>query len=115
DVIRFMPSNLGGMQLHYTRFGGADTFAYTINTPAAGTYQLTARLVTPAPKQHLFLKVNKANKVTDIALPYTIGMWDQTKAVAVELKKGENVLTFSRGHYFMRGVTIRDFKLVPAQ
>ena len=115
DVIRFMPSNLGGMQLHYTRYGGADTFAYTFDVPRAGKYQLTARLVTPAPKQHLYLKVNNAGERIDIALPYTIGMWDELKPVEVELKKGKNVLIFYRGHYFQRGVSLRDFKLVPVQ
>lgn len=113
DVIRFMPGNLGGMQLHYTRYGGADTFAYTFDVPKGGKYQLTARLVTPAPKQHMYLTVNNASERIDIALPYTVGMWDELKPVEIELKKGKNMLTFSRGHYFQRGVTIRDFKLVP--
>ena len=115
DVIRFMPSNLGGMQLHYTRYGGADTVVYAFDAPTAGKYKLTARLATPAPKQHLYLKVNNANERIDIALPYTIGMWGELEPVEVELAKGRNVLTFSRGHYFMRGVTIRDFKLAPAE
>lgn len=115
DVIHFMPSNLGGMQLHYTRFGGSDTFEYKIDAPSAGKYRLTARLVTPAPKQHLFLKVNDADGPIDLALPYTIGMWDELKPAEIELKKGENVLAFYRGHYFMRGVTIRDFTLTPVK
>ncbi|MGM0488422.1 MAG: hypothetical protein ACQESR_16890 [Planctomycetota bacterium] len=115
DVIRFMASNLGGMQLHYTRFGGADTFEYTIDAPKAGTYQLAARLVTPAPKQHLFLKLNDATDRIDINLPHTIGMWDKLKPVEIELKKGKNMMTFYRGHYFQRGVTIRDFTLTPVK
>ena len=115
DVICFMPSNLGGMQLHYTRYGGADTFEYSFEAPKAGTYKLSARLVTPAPKQHLYLKANNAKERIDIALPYTVGMWEELKPVEIELKKGKNVLTFYRGHYFMRGVTIRDFKLTPVK
>jgi hypothetical protein len=35
--------------------------------------------------------------------------------VEIELAKGKNVLKFSRGHYFMRGVTIRDFTLTPVE
>lgn len=115
DVIRFMPSNIGGMQLHYTRFGGSDTFEYKINAPKSGKYHLTARLVTPAPKQQLFLKVNDARQLIKFDLPYTVGKWDETQPITVELKKGENVLSFHRGHYFMRGVTIRDFNLVPVK
>ena len=83
--------------------------------PKAGKYQLTARLVTPAPKQHLYLAVNGAEKPIDIALPYTIGLWDDLDPVEIELVKGKNVLNFSRGHYFMRGVTIRDFTLAPVE
>ena len=115
DVIRFMPSNLGGWQLHYSRSGGAEFFAYTVDAPKAGKYRLTARLVTPAPKQHLFLTVNDAKERTDIPLPYTIGMWGELEPVEIELQQGENVLTFHRGHYFMRGVTIRDFTLIPVK
>ena len=113
DVIRFMPSNLGGMQVHVSRYAGDDSLEYTVDAPKAGTYQLTARLVTPAPKQHLFLNVNNANERIDIALPYTIGMWDELEPVEIELKKGKNVLTFYRGHYYQRGVTVKDFTLTP--
>jgi hypothetical protein len=112
DVIRFMPSNLGGIQMHYSRFGGADTFEYSVNAPKAGKYALTARLVTPASKQHLFLVVNGSNEI-DIPLPYTIGLWGELEPVEIELKQGENTLSFHRGHYYMRGITLRDFTLSP--
>jgi hypothetical protein len=113
DVIRFMPSNLGGTQLHYTRFGGSDTMEYTFDAPKAGKYALTARLVTPASKQHLFLVVNGANESIDIPLPYTIGLWGKLEPVEIELKQGQNTLSFHRGHYYMRGITLRDFILTP--
>ncbi len=113
DVIRFMPSNLGGTQLHYTRFGGSDTFEYTFDAPKAGKYALTARLVTPASKQHLFLVVNDAKESIDIPLPYTIGLWGEQEPVVIELEKGTNTLSFHRGHYYMRAVTLRDFTLTP--
>lgn len=115
DVIRFMPSNRGGMQLHYTRFGGADTIEYTINAPKGGKYKLAARVVTPAPKQHLFLKVNDSDDRVDIELPYTIGRWGMLEPVEIELKRGKNTLAFYRGHYYQRGVTIRDFALAPVE
>ena len=46
-----MPSNLGGKQLHYARNGGAQDFEYTFEAPRAGTYELTARVVTPSWRQ----------------------------------------------------------------
>jgi hypothetical protein len=115
DIIRFMPSNLGGTQLHYTRYGGSETMEYTFDAPKAGKYALTARLVTPAPRQHLFLVVNGAKEAAAIPLPYTIGLWGELEPVEIELKQGQNTLSFHRGHYYMRGITIKDFKLTPVK
>jgi hypothetical protein len=113
--IIFMPSNLGGKQLHYSRTGGAETFEYTFDAPAAGKYALTARVVTPSWKQRLFVAANGAKEPTYIALPHTVGMWDTTHPVEVSLAKGRNVLRFSREHEGLKGVTIRDFTLKPVK
>jgi len=113
DKIKFMPSNLGGMQLHYERLGKKqETFEYTFDAVKAGKYQLTARVATPSWKQHLTVKAN-CSKPVDIALPHTVGMWDTTKPVQIELAKGKNVLTFSRDHEKLKGLTIKDFTLKP--
>jgi len=113
--IIFMESNLGGKQLHYSRTGAHEDFEYTFDAPAAGKYALTARVVTPSWKQHLFLSVNGAAKPIDITLPHTVGMWDKTQPVEVSLSKGKNVLRFSREHEGLKGVTIRDFTLRPVR
>jgi hypothetical protein len=112
--IIFMPSVLGGLQMHYSRNGGAQTFTYTFDAPAAGKYSLTARIVTPSWQQHLLLKPNGAADAINIPLPYTVGMWDKTDAVEIELKKGKNVLEFAhRSDGQLKGFTIRDFTLTP--
>ncbi|MAG58034.1 MAG: hypothetical protein CMJ83_17245 [Planctomycetes bacterium] len=111
--IRFMESSLGGMQLHYGRQGRNGEFEYTFDAPKAGRYALTARVVTPSWKQHLLVAANGAKEPTDIALPFTVGMWDRTEPVEVSLVKGTNVLTFSRNHGGLKGVTIKDFTLTP--
>lgn len=111
--ILFMPSNLGGKQLHYNRLGETEDFEYTFDAPKAGNYALTARVVTPSWKQRLTVKANGASPV-DIALPFTVGMWDKTEPVAITLQQGSNILTFSREHdQGLKGVTIRDFTLTP--
>ncbi len=94
--IRFMKSYLGGMQLHYSRMGGAEEFEYTFEAPAAGKYALGARVVTTSADQHLLVAANDAKEPTDIAVPFTVGMWDKTPPVEVSLVKGRNVLRFSR-------------------
>lgn len=112
--IHFMPSTLGGMQLHYSRQCGAEPFEYTFDTPAAGKYALTARVVTTSDRQHLQVAANGAQTPVDIAVPFTLGMWDQTPPVEIELVKGQNVLTFTRQEP-VKGLTIRDFTLTPVK
>jgi len=113
--IIFMESNLGGKQLHYSRNGEPEEFEYTFEAPAAGRYALNARVVTPSWKQRLLVAVNGAETPTDIALPYTVGMWDKTQPVEIILAKGKNVLTFSREHEGLKGLTIKDFTLRPVK
>jgi len=112
--IIFMESNLGGMQLHYSRNGKPKEFEYIFDAPASGKYVLSARVVTPSWKQHLLVAVNGAAEPTDIALPYTVGMWDKTQPVEVSLVTGRNVLRFSRNEP-VKGLTIKDFTLRPVK
>jgi len=112
--ILFMKSCLGGMQLHYSRLGKPEAFEYTFEAPTAGKYALTARVVTPSWKQHLLVAANGANEPTDIALPFTVGMWDKTQPAEVSLVKGRNVLRFSRNEP-VKGLTIKEFTLSPVK
>jgi len=112
--IRFMESCLGGMQLHYSRTGGAEVFEYTFEAPAAGKYALIARVVTTSADQHLLVAANDAKEPTDIAVPFTVGMWDKTPPVEVSLVKGQNVLRFSRTEP-VKGLTIKDITLTPVK
>ena len=115
DKIKFMKSNLGGMQLHYERLSKHEPFEYTFDAPKAGKYALTARVVTPSWKQHLFISVNGAKDLVDVPLPYTVGMWNTTSPIELDLVKGKNVLTFSREHENLKGISIRDFTLKPVR
>jgi hypothetical protein len=108
--IRFMKSHLGGMQLHYGRLLEPETFEYTFDAPAAGKYALSARVVTVSPDQHLFVAANDAPQPVDITAPYTLGKWDKTPPVEIQLVKGSNVLRFSRPEP-VKGMTIKDFTL----
>jgi hypothetical protein len=112
--ILFMKSYLGGMQLHYSRNGKPEEFEYTFEAPAAGRYALSARVVTTSANQHLLVAANDAKKPTNIAVPFTVGMWDKTPPVVVSLVKGRNVLRFSRNEP-VKGLTIKEFTLTPAK
>ena len=50
----------------------------------------------------------------EIAVPYTCGLWQQTKPVELPLVSGKNVLHFSVQDG-SRGVTIKDFTLIPVK
>jgi len=108
--ILFMRSTLGGKQLHYNRNGLHQCFEYSVNIPRAGTYALSARVVTPSWKQTLLLSLNGSEEHIEISLPFTIGMWGTTKSLNLELHGGINTLRFSRTGD-VKGVTIKDFSL----
>ena len=110
--ILFMDSALGGKQLHYGRTGGHQGFEYTFDAPEAGTYALRAKVATPSWKQSLRLAVNGSEESLEIDLPFTVGMWETTAPIEVELVRGENVLRFSREGE-VKGVTIKEFTLTP--
>jgi hypothetical protein len=112
EKIVFMESTLGGKQLHYSRNGKPEDFEYCLEVPAAGRYQLQARVVTPSWRQSLQLTINSASQPIDIQLPFTVGMWESTNPVAIELVAGKNVLRFSRTGE-VKGCTIKDFTLSP--
>ena len=111
--ILFMTSPLGGAQLHYGRNGGPEDFEYAFDAPAAGRYRLTARVVTPSWKQGLTVTANDAGQPVAMPLPFTVGMWETSEPVVIDLVKGRNVLRFSRPDA-TAGVTVKEFRLTPA-
>ena len=107
----FMPSILGGRQLHYSRNApNHRSFEYCFEVQQQGTYALTARVVTPSWKQSLLLSVNDSEEQIEIPLPFTVGMWDTTEPMNIELKDGMNSLKFTRAGD-VKGATIKDFTL----
>ncbi|MFT4546292.1 MAG: hypothetical protein ACI8XO_004968 [Verrucomicrobiales bacterium] len=110
--IILMDSYSRGKQLHYSRTGGHQAFEYMIDARAAGRYALTAQVATPSWKQSLLLNVNDSKQPVEIALPHTLGLWDTTEPVGIELTKGKNVLRFSRQGE-VKGITIKGFTLSP--
>lgn len=112
EKIRFMKSHLGGMQLHHSRMGPPEEWAYTFEAPADGKYAFSARVVTTSADQQLLVAANDAPTPSPVAVPFTVGMWDNTPPVELSLVKGANVLHFSRTEP-MKGMSIKDFTLKP--
>jgi hypothetical protein len=108
--IQFMKSFSGGMQLHVRE---GEVFEYVFEAPTAGRYLLTAQVVSIHKDQQLSLTSDGLKTPLEIPIPYTLGKWEDTKPLGIELIKGRNVLRFSRKAP-NSGVTVKQFTLRPA-
>jgi len=115
EKVRFMKTMDGkGIQVHYNLGGNRpELLKYYITVPAAGRYDLTARVVTVTIDRKFLLRLNRRTMV-DIPLPYTKGMWATTEPVTISLKEGRNSLMFT-ARVPNKGVSIKHFKLTPAK
>lgn len=110
-----MKNTADGARLHIPRELKAEQqINYTVEAPKAGTYTLTARVVTVQSDQKLLVKTNGAQAAVEMPLPYTIGGWEQTAPVQITLTQGRNVITFSRPAP-NRGITVKEFILTPVK
>jgi len=114
EKIRFMKTIDGkGVQVHYSLGGGRpELIRYIVEAPAAGKYELALRVVTVTLDRTLMLRLNRRTMV-DVALPYTCGMWKDTKPVTIELNEGRNALEFT-SRVPNKGVSIKYLTLTPA-
>jgi predicted nucleic acid-binding Zn-ribbon protein len=109
-----MKSFLGGKQMHIAEgFSGE----YEVEVPKEGKYAFYARVVTLQEGRKLLLSLNDEKTAVEIPVPYTIGMWQFTQPVELTLKKGMNIIRIgAKGGVPQpphRGITIKDFMLVP--
>lgn len=112
DQVLFIKNLKGEVQLHYAGVGKRpEIMKYYVQMPKAGKYALTAHVVTVVPKQSSVLRLNRRTLV-NIDLPYSRGMWQDTKPVVIELQEGRNSLMFTR-RVPCRGVAIKRFKPTP--
>lgn len=112
NAVSFMESNLGGMQLFYSRYGGTQVLEYSFEAPKAGKYELTSRMASSRWDMSLLVSANGAEPV-DMEIPFKTGLWETGKPVIVELKAGSNTLTFARPEDMRKGFSFKDFTLTP--
>ncbi len=93
--------------------GTKSRFEYKITVPRSGKYSLTARVVTANYDQRLNVSANDAASGIAITMPFTVGKWRDSEPVTLTLKKGENVLRFSRTQPPQYGLAIKSFALKP--
>ncbi|MFO0824292.1 MAG: hypothetical protein U0792_14460 [Gemmataceae bacterium] len=104
-----MKSFGGGMQL----LGSAGfKTRYDFEAPQAGKYTLSARVVTVQENKKISFATNDS-KAIEVSVPYTIGHWQQTAPIDVDLKKGHNVLQFEilgAGRLALKDFTLKPVK-----
>lgn len=93
--IVFMKGRDGRMQLHWKRYELPEAVTYEVTAPKAGSYRLTADVVTVNREQFFTVAVNSAKPV-EMKMPYTVGMWGTSDPITVTLAAGKNTLTFNR-------------------
>ena len=114
DKIAFMASSGGGTQVHYARLGKRpELLRYTVELPAAGKYELTARVATVSVKQQAIFRLNRRTLI-NLPLPYTKGMWAKTKSQMVAMFKGKNTFGITC-RVPNRGVSIKELTLTPVR
>ncbi len=99
----------GGMQVHAL---GGFTAEYEVSVPIEGKYLMTARVATVQTGQKLLVK--GGGQGNPIEIPYTLGIWEPTQAVELDLVQGKNTITVALTPE-SRGVTIKDFSLKSAK
>lgn len=87
---------------------------YEFNAPRSGRYALSAKVVTNNYNQHLIATTNGSNKTT-VTLPFTLGDWQDSKPVMVDLQKGKNTLQIHRLNPPQYGIAVKSFTLTPVK
>lgn len=114
DRVVFMKSWGEGSQIHYGRLGQRpELIKYRIEVPAAGEYELTARVSTVSNKQEMVLRMNREEPVSH-GLPYTKGAWMEMKPLKVKLEEGRNMISIT-ARAPNRGISIKSFQLKPVE
>jgi len=95
--------------------GRSSCMEYKINAPRAGTYSLTARVVTANYNQQIIVSTNGGESEVAMTMPFTEGKWADSDPVTVTLKKGANTLQVSRSKPPQKGVAVKSFVLKPTR
>lgn len=86
----------------------SSSFGYDLTTTAAGTFFLTANHTTWHVNQDLNVTVNQGDTQL-VPVYYTMGYWNESQPIEVELVKGKNTLLFTRAS--VRELVLKEFFL----
>ena len=114
DRILFLESWEDGYQLHYSRLGARpELFKYRVEVASAGVYELSAKAATVSPDLQMLVRINRDDP-GPFDLPYTKGMWKDSKPIRVKLEEGRNTISVT-ARTPNRGVSIKNWTLKAVQ
>lgn len=93
--------------------GTKSKFEFKVKIPCDGKYKITAKVVTVNYNQNLMISTNVSETKHRIELPHTLGDWDVTAPIVLDLVEGENILRFWREQPPQKGIVIKNFTLSP--
>lgn len=114
DKVTFLRSWDDGMQIHYRRLGERpEILRYSIEAPEAGKYEVSTLVATVSTGMNAIFRINR-RELVDVKLPYSKGMWTQSKPQVINLREGRNsiMITFRAPN---RGVSIKQIELKPVK
>lgn len=115
DKVLFLESHGGGMQIHYLRSGQRpEILRYYVEAPAAGKYGIRVLVSTVSHEgSDVTYRINRRT-IVEATLPYTKGMWEQSKPEVIDLREGRNsiMITLRAPN---RGISIKSFEFKPVK
>lgn len=112
NKVVFLPSFLGGKQLFLKEDAEIEySLPHDFLTNEAAQFKLTCRVSTVHRKEQPIL-LTIGPTVYTVTLPYTMGLWADSKPVVVELEYATSKLRFTRPNQ-MFGFSIKDITLLP--
>jgi hypothetical protein len=98
----------GGKQIHFQAQMQAAWAQYAVDIPKTGKYAMQIRVAAANRDQVLDVSDGK-NKLAQIKIPNSYGLWSTPAAVELELKKGPQTIQISTP--FQRGIAVRWLEL----
>jgi formylglycine-generating enzyme required for sulfatase activity len=89
--------------------GTKSNMEYEVEVAKAGKYALSAVVCTPKHSQKLHVSANGSSAVME--MPFTVGDWEKSAPVTLELKAGVNTLKLLRKDPPQHGMAIKSFEL----
>ena len=108
-------SYAGGKQVYFQQQMKEQWADYTVDIPAAGTYEITMKAACINVDQVLEICLG-SSEIATVPIPFNFGLWQETKPVELKLKKGIQTIRVQtpvsvNAENHKRGIALKWFEL----